>query len=207
MKTTAVSIFLLSFLSLFGQKKGVITISDNAIKTITIKGDAIFKIQINTTINETIKLISTIDGEYASGTIVQTEINNENLLITTDYKSLTEKADDKLSAHKVESIEFTLIIPEYLSVYFKSNIASAIVKGTFKMLTLELSQGNAFVKAFNGNAVINTLNGNVFLKTENAKITANSKTGKILSETILGSKNKIRIQTINGNINITKTKK
>jgi len=182
-------------------------INNNAIQSIVINSDSIFKVEVKTSVNKTIRLFANMEGEYAKNTMLLTEVKNDSLLISTKYQYIDVKANDKLSAHKVFSLEIILEIPENLNLYFKSSIASAKVEGTYKQLTLELNQGNATINNFRGNAIINTQNGNINLETNNATIKAKTKTGKIEKALITGSQNQIKIQSINGNINVYKTKK
>lgn len=207
MKNIVFFLFSLSFFLLYGQKVEEKIIDINDINSIAIEGDAIFKININTSSTKSIKIISKIEGEYAKSTKVLSQINNNSLLITCDYPELTNKTDDKLNAHKVHSIEISLEIPQHLNLYINSAIASAKISGSYNYLLLELNQGNAEVLNFTGNATINTYNGNVNLETDNTKIEAITKTGTLKSEKITESHNQIKITSINGNINIYKTKK
>lgn len=206
MKYIVFLLYSLSFISLYGQKAEEITINNNTIKSIVIEDDTIFKININTTSTKAIKITSKIEGEYSKRTHLLTQISNDVLSITSVYPKLTTKTDDKLNAHKVHSIEIAIEVPENLSLYIKSAIASAKISGTYKNLILELNQGNAKVLNFAGNATINTHNGNITLETNNAKIKAKTKTGTIKSEKITQSTNQIKIASINGNIKIYKTK-
>ncbi|WP_052158414.1 DUF4097 family beta strand repeat-containing protein [Lacinutrix jangbogonensis] len=206
MKTILFTLFSISTLLLYSQKIEEKIIYNNTLKSIVIEGDAIFKINVRTTTTSSIILISKIEGENAENTTIITEIKNDSLLITSAYQPFFKKANDKLSAHKVLSIEVSLEIPEHLYVYFKSEIASADVTGKYKQLILELNQGNANLDHFDGNAIINTINGNIHLETNYATINATTKTGKLNTEEITKAKNEILIHSINGNINIFKTK-
>lgn len=206
MKNTLFAILFLSVILLYGQKIEEKTINNSAIKTIIIEGDAIFKIHIKTSAINSINLTSNIEGEHTRSTNIITKVNNNTLLLTCNLPKLNYKTDDKLNAHKVHSIEVSLEIPEYLNLYINSEIASAKISGAFKYLLLELNQGNAQVKNFLGNATINTIDGNITIETNNAKIKAKTKTGILKTEKITESKNQIDITTINGNINIYKTK-
>ena len=192
---------------LFGQKTEEKIIDNSAIKNIVINGDAIFKIEVKTAETKTIKLSYNSEGEYAQNTILLTETRNDSLIISNIMQFLVGKIDDKLSAHKVLSIEISLEIPKFLSVSIKSAIASAKISGTYNYLLLELNQGNAQVSNFLGNATINTFNGNIDLETNYAIIDAKTETGTLKMENIIKSQNQIQITSINGNINIRKTKK
>ncbi|AUC83138.1 hypothetical protein [Lacinutrix sp. Bg11-31] len=207
MKNILHTLFLISVFFLHAQKIENKIIESSSIQSITIEGNAIFKIDINTSATKNIKVTSKIEGEYAKSSKVLTQIINDVLLITSDYPELTNKTDDKLNAHKVHSIEISLDIPQHLNLYIKSEIASAKISGTYNYLLLELNQGNAEILNFTGNATINTHNGNITLETNNAVIEAKTKTGILKSEKITESQNQIKITSINGNINIYKTKK
>lgn len=206
MRHLALLFYLFSSFLLYGQKTEQKTINNAAIKSIIIEGDAIFKINVIATTSKNIKITSKIEGEFTKSTKVISQINNSTLLIMCDYPKLTNRTDDKLNAHKVHSIEIKLEIPKNLNVYIKSAIASAHIIGTFNYLLLELNQGNAHLLNFLGNATINTYNGNIDLETNYAKITAKTRTGSLKTENIIASNTEIKITSINGNINIVKTK-
>jgi hypothetical protein len=207
MKTILFTLFSLSALLVFSQKTEEKTIDDNAIKTIVIEGDAIFKIKVKTATTHVITLTSKIEGEYENNTTIATKIKNDSLLISSVYNALSKRANDKLSAHKILSIEVALEIPQHLNLYIKSAVASAEINGNYKQLILELNQGNATINNFTGNAIINTHNGNVNIETNYAVINATSKTGIVNTEEITKAENEIQIHSINGDINILKTKK
>ena len=206
MKSILFTLLSLSVILLYGQKIEEKTISNSAIKSIIIEGDAIFKITIKTSTTKNIKITSNIEGEYTSNTNVVSKVDKNDLLITCDYPKLDYKTDDKLNAHKVHSIEISLEIPEHLSLNINSEIASAKISGAYKYLLLELNQGNAQLLNFSGNATINTFNGNIDIETSSARIKAKTKTGLLKTEKITESQNHIEIKSINGNINICKTK-
>jgi len=207
MKNLLFALFTFTSFLMYSQKTEIKTIDNKTIKSIIIKGDAIFKIKTKTTKTNIITIISKIEGEEAQNTTIINEIKNDTLLISSAYKTFLEKNNDKLSAHKQLSIEVSIEIPEHLYLSFKSKIASAEVTGKYKQLILELNQGNVNINNFYGNAIINTINGNISIETNYANITALTKTGKINMEDIVKAKNEIIIHSINGNINIFKTKK
>lgn len=207
MKNYISIILIFTFFWLNAQKTEEKTITNNAIQYITIEGDAFFKIDVKTTTNKTIKINSRTEGEDALDTIILKEIKNDSLIISSIYKPLVKNYNDKLSVHKVTSIELLLEIPENLNLYFKSKIGSAKIYGRYKTLFLELHQGNANIFNFLGNAIINTFNGDINLETANATVKAKSKTGSVNYNKITSGKNQVQINTINGNINIHKTKK
>jgi len=131
------------------QKTFTQVIDNPEIKTIIIDDDAIFKIEINTTNDTRLKLESRIEGEYAKDQMITTKTKHDTLIISSGFHPLYEAHNDKLSAHKVLSVEVSLWLPKQLNVYVKSAIASANINGNFKALTVELSQGNTTISNHN----------------------------------------------------------
>ena len=112
MKNLLFTLFTFTSFLMYSQKTEIKTIDNKTIKSIIIKGDAIFKIKTKTTKTNIITIISKIEGEEAQNTTIINEIKNDTLLISSAYKTFLEKNNDKLSAHKQLSIEVSIEIPE-----------------------------------------------------------------------------------------------
>lgn len=177
-----------------------------AISTIIVNGDRMFKINVKTVNASSISIKTKIEGENSEQLVVSSIIKNDSLIINSAYQPMFIGQNDKLSAHKVMSVELELSIPENLYVYVKSKNASAIISGNYSNIIVELSQGNCKMNDFFGNATINTINGKIDLQSNYATVSAYSKTGVIEKKVLLSGNNQISLHTINGDISITKTK-
>jgi hypothetical protein len=204
-KILFIVLFSLS-LTCHAQKSIEKIIENSAIKTIVVIDDSMFKIKISTNLNDNIVLQSKIEGEYANAIIVSAVTKNDTLYISSAFQPFFKTKNDKLSAHKVVSVELVLVLPENLTVYAKSAIASAEIKGKYKKLSLEFAQGNTTVKDFIGDAMINSVNGNIKIESNFAVVAVTSKTGSIEQEPLVSGMHHIKLNTINGNISVTKTK-
>ena len=80
--------------------------------------------------------------------VLITEIINNTLYVATKYQPLFTDANDKLSAHKVMSIELGLNIPANKSIYVSSDIASVFVNGQYKDAIIELINGACVLNDF-----------------------------------------------------------
>lgn len=183
------------------------TIDAKGIATIVIEGDDVFNIKITSKPVKTITLKTKSEGEYSEDVVVLTSVKQDSLIISSAFQPLYVNHNDKLSAHKVLSIEAELTVPKNYNVYLKSKIANAEVIGNYKMLILELSQGNCSLKSFTGNAIVNTIEGQIILNTNYARVDAYTKTGVVTREEITSGNNEIKLNSVNGNISITNTKK
>lgn len=181
------------------------TFSANGITAINIVGENVFKITIETKPVHEITVSARVEGENNENIVIVTENSNKSLYVAAKLQPLFKDANDKLSAHKVISIEIALVVPEHLQVFLNAYNALVVVQGNYKKVSLNSDTGNCIFNAFSGDAKIYTRKGNVALQTNHAKITASSKNGSIKKEVIDTGTNQILIKTINGNITLTKS--
>ena len=178
----------------------------SGIEYIDILTNEVFKITITATNTDRIRLITHSEGEYFNQIIVQTKVDNGNLSIRTSYPQELTAGFDKLSAHKVFSLELELEIPENLEISVDSNIASLITTGSFNQLTANLKDGFCDLRDFAGNATINTYDGNIWVETGSGLVDAESRNGKVELPKYLRGRNPIKLKSIDGNILVLKTK-
>lgn len=184
----------------FSQKdiSGIYNAGD--IKQLYIFTDEVFRINIKTTDTDQIIISSHSEGEYFNDISLDVEVFQKKMVLTSKFREVLQGGFDKLSAHKVFSLEITLEIPEKLEVFIKSNIASVFGNGNFEILRAELKNGSCVFSSFSGNAVINTYKGSIELETHNASITGVSRNGKVDIPEDMNGKYEIVLKTINGNI-------
>lgn len=181
------------------------TFYKEGLSTININGESIFKITVEAKPVHEITVHSRVEGENNENIVLVTEIKNNKLYIAAKQQPVFKDANDKLSAHKVISIEINLIIPENLNILVNSFNSDFIVKGRFDNVVVNSETGNCIFKAFQGKARIYTREGNVAIQTNHANIIASSKKGFIKKERIDSGSNEILIKTINGNVTLTRS--
>ncbi|WP_452230357.1 MULTISPECIES: hypothetical protein [unclassified Lacinutrix] len=202
----SVYIFLFCFTNLLqAQHITEKSFAANGIANIIVDGENVFKIVVEAKPVDTIRIHSRVEGENNEDIVLVAENKNRNLYIAAKIQPLFKDANDKLSAHKVISIELVIVIPENKELLINSNIATVIVKGQYKNVTLSLSSGNCFFQEYKGDAKIYTIDGNIALQTNQAKLSITSKNGAISKEEIDVGSHEVLIKTINGNVTITKS--
>ncbi len=207
MKPSFCIVILFLSIQLHSQKTIEKTIDAQNISFIMVEGNEMFKIKLNTSRTEKIILKTKIEGEYSEDMVVLANIEGDSVIVSSAFQPLFVNHNDKLSAHKVISIEIELIVPENRKVYIESNTASAEIDGDYDFLTAELSQGNCDLNIYDSNAIVNTVNGEIELNTNFADVEAFSKTGTVAREQLTLGSNQISLNSVNGNISIIKTKK
>lgn len=179
--------------------------SSKGISTLVIDGSSVFKMTIEATKTKSISIQSIVEGEHNEQVVLLTEIKNKQLHISSVYQPLFVDNNDKLSAHKLISVEFKIRIPEHLKVFISSNIASVFMSGIFNQVTTELTNGSFNADNFQGNLLVNTIHGDIHLETNQATVEVSSKHGIINQNPLEEGKQQISLNSINGNITVTKT--
>lgn len=204
---STILLLLIAITSVCAQKSTEKIWNADVINTIVIDGENVFNITVSNSLSNTILLKVKIEGEHANQLVMVDSIVNKQLYISSSFQPLFVKDNDKLSAHKVMSVEYQLLVPKNIKLEIKSNIGSVDLVGTYPSVFIELNQGNCNLKQFLGNASINTVNGDINIEADHAKVEAFTKTGQITLTQFKFLKFNLNCHTINGDIKITKTEK
>ncbi|MBT8296641.1 MAG: hypothetical protein KJO51_09510 [Gramella sp.] len=174
------------------------------IENINIDTDEVYLIRIISTNTEKIKIKTHSEGEYFNQIMVNTLVRGNQLNILTEYPQRLAGGYDKLSAHKVFSLEIELEIPEGMNVTVRSNIASVESQGKFRSIIAELKQGYCSLLDFSGSAVINTFSGNILVESSSGRVEARSRNGDVKIPEFLPGRNPLKLTSIDGNIIVRK---
>ena len=179
--------------------------SSKGISALVIDGNMVFKMHIETAKTQTISIQSLAEGEYSEEVVLITQIKNNMLYISSKFQPLFVGDNDKLSAHKVISVEHKLVIPEQLNLSISSSLASVFLYGNYNQVTTELINGSFLAKNFQGNLLVNTIHGDIKVETNQATAEVSSKHGKVDQAVLGNGNNQIILNSINGNITVTKS--
>lgn len=189
----------------FSQKIIEKEIAANHYNNIEISSDKIHHIHLISTDLNTISIITRIEGQDYESVVLSLLEKNNTLLIEPDTTPFFKSINDKLAAHKVQSIEIELKLPKRLGVTINSKIASLTSKGSFNNIEASLEDGNCTLTNFEGNANISSKSGFIDVSTKaNIKGYAYSKSGFIINELSdnLRSNYNITAQTKDGDISL-----
>jgi len=179
--------------------------STESISTININGNSVFKITVETTKDANISMSSRVEGEHNEHIILVTETKDSVLYVSTKYQPLFDKANDKLSAHKMSSIEFIITVPKHFNVQVNSDITDVIVKGQYKYVAINLKSGHCTLHHFSGQSRVNTIEGNIVANINYAQVEAITKHGIIKKQNLDPGKTSLLLESINGNITVNKS--
>lgn len=192
---------------LFAQKRSEQTFDKQDIKTLSINSNAIFKISITAQPVQEISIQTITDGETYESSLLHTKIIDQRLEITTGRTPDFTPFNDKLSAHKVLSIELDITIPQDFNIDIYSTLAEVSLKGRYKELQINLGRGGLIGRDIRfRESVINTISGNVALTTKRADVTASSRNGEVIINSNLNEGPICSVESIYGDIEVLQVK-
>ena len=189
----------------FSQKIIEKEIAANHYNNIEISSDKIHHIHLISTDINTISIITRIEGQDHESVVLSLLENNNILFIKPDTPPFFKSINDKLAAHKVQSIEIELKLPKQLGITINSKIASLTSTGSFNFVVTSLEQGNCTLTNFEGNANLSSKSGFINVSSKaNVQGDARSKSGFIINELSdnLRSNYKIIAETKDGDISL-----
>lgn len=187
-----------------GQRNTEELIDAGNIESIRINTDEVFRIRVSATDRSGISIRTHSEGEYYDNIILETSVKDGELKLTTRYPERLTGGYDKLSAHKVFSLEIELEVPKGMELIVNSNLASLIAEGDYRSVYADLKQGYCQLLSFTGSAVINTYNGDILVETSSGLIEAQSRNGEVTIPDFMPGRNPLRLTSIDGDIMVRK---
>ncbi len=205
MKQQGLLIFvILAFFHVNAQKVSKKELQAGTISTVKINANNSFRIYVETAAVSTISVKTLMEGENSEQLVLSNQTKNDTLFVSTAYQPLFKAKDDKLSAHKVISIEYHIILPKGLNLNIASDIGSVYLKGEYEHVFTELLSGHFSAIEFTGSAVVNTIQGDITVVSNYATVNAHTKHGKVKLDKLELGANTLLLNSINGDIHITK---
>ncbi len=201
--------FVLIFFFFFtasAQKRSYDIVDAKDIQKIVFSGDEVYKINVETVSDKEIRIFSKTEGEYYNQISIDTDIRDGTLYLSSRYNENLQGGYDKLSAHKVYSMEVKLEIPEGMIFSVNSNIASVLLSGSYESVLIQLKTGSCYFDNFEGNAVVNTYDGNIFGDAKSFNLEASSRNGEVNIPENSSGIHKMVLTSINGNIKLSENK-
>lgn len=181
--------------------------SSAGIRTLSIIDDAIFKITIRASEEESIRLAVHISGEHSENVIVEENIRENTLSLKTGFSPFFLPENDKLAAHKVMAIEIELAVPSAIAIEIKSNLAAVFSQGHFKNLAITLANGTCELQDFSGNAQIQTDDGSILVLAQGLVTGVGTSTyGTVINNLPAQGVYRVVAESTEGNIMLLQTK-
>lgn len=172
-----------------------------------IDADGMYNVELISKKTDQIKISARIEGEYAESTLITLKEKNGALLISSGFLPFFEKDNDKLAAHKLQSLALTVILPEGLSVSVTSDIASLKATGNFDLLGVSLAEGRCELFRFFGDADLKTKKGVIYVETIKNRVSGKgfTKYGTLLNKLPKDNVHVVEANSLHGDITLLQT--
>lgn len=203
------SIFLLLFLAanfLSAQKVVKKAIINPDITSVQIDARNCFRIRMQTSKTDEMLVEAVIDGEYKSDLLLNLKEEGASIFLSAGFSPNFKNPNDKLSAHKVVSIELRISLPDGQNVQVDGTSCNIIASGDYEHLKITLNDGNCTLNEVSETVTAVTQSGDIDVHSSSAKINAASKFGEVRKNGIPDGDNNFTLTTTTGNINLVRIK-
>jgi len=200
-------IFLLLILAanfLSAQKVVKKTIINPDITSVQIDARNCFLIKMQASRAEELLVEAIIDGEYKNDLILNLKEEGSSIFLSAGFSPNFKNPNDKLSAHKVISIELLISLPDGQNVQVDGTSCNVIATGEYEHLKITLNDGNCTLNEVSEMVTVKTQSGEINVHSSKAKINAVSKFGKVRKNDIPHGNNIFTLTTITGDINLVR---
>ena len=191
----------------WGQKDLSRTYLAEGIENMSIDANGVHSLKVVATNVEEISVRVHLEGETSEEIVIKEEMKGNQLALGFGSWPLAKTYNDKLSAHKIVSVEVTISIPEHLFVSITSNTAAVFAQGTFEFLYVDIEDKNCVLQHFNGNADLTTNMGAILVLVQNKRTAAKAITTYGTLENALSDHGTFTIyaESVHGDISLQQT--
>ncbi len=175
------------------------------IGAVNIDAAQFFELSVETSAGDEMIIEATIDGEYRKDLLLRVTEEGHTIFVGSDFQPNFSNPNDKLSAHKVISIQVRMVLPRYKDVVIYGQSCNVKVQGIYSDLSVSLNDGQCILYEVSESASVQTQSGNIFVHTSKAKIRSINKYGKIFKDDIQVGDDHFLLNTVTGNIFLRKT--
>lgn len=198
--------FLIAFNVLNAQKVIKKKLPGNGFQFVQIDTKNCFQAEIVSSPGMAIEVEARIEGEYSNDLVIRLEEEGDNIAIGAEFQPSFQDPNDKLSAHKVVSIDLKVKIPNSTDVQVYGTSCNVALRGSFHNLEVVLNDGDCTLNQVRENVLVTTQSGNIQLNILQGQIKAATRYGEIYRDAIPKGRNRYELNTISGNINLIHTK-
>ncbi|MEJ6545299.1 MAG: hypothetical protein QNL89_02895 [Flavobacteriaceae bacterium] len=143
-----------------------------------------------------------LNGEYSLHQMIVFTRKGNTLFIEPDLSATFELPNDKLSAHKIWSVDLAIEIPAYLEVYIDGGNTQINAEGIFEKLQIQLNDGLCVLKEVGNQVRVNTIRAPIILKQKKAIVNAETTYGTLILPSVPKGLSEIVLRSIHGDIKV-----
>lgn len=205
LKVHVLLLLLLLSVGVKAQKQLQKMVLADAINLIQVNAANCFEVNVNTQYGNQISVEAKIEGEYTKDLDLELSTSGATIFVEANFTPNFERPNDKLSAHKVVSILLNITVPFSKNIQIYGTNARVKVQGKYNDVAIILSDGTCELTNVFGNVNVKTQSGNIVVRSKSAEVEAESHYGEVEFNPIPNGTSKYKLQTVTGNIELSKT--
>lgn len=165
--------------SAHAQKRVVKTLLEPEIRDIAIDGSQCFAISLETARTDRVTVEASMEGEYQSEVVVQTENAGSTLMIRTGFTPGFDYPNDKLGAHKVLSVRLRVVLPEGQRVRLTAGRCQVEAAGRYDSLDVHIESGGCRMEHRATTTRVRTFSAPITARVRAGEVSAESRHGRV----------------------------
>ena len=189
-----------------GQKLFKKTFDSSSAKEVQIDARFVYRVVLHTHNSEQIIVSARSEGEYGNDMVINLWQEAATVYIGTNFHPDYQPKNDKLSAHKVLSVELDVFLPSYFDVSLSGGSTNVVAEGLYESLEVNLESGRCELNEVTGLVQVTTLSGDIFLNGGKGILNAESEYGQTYSVQLDTGPSDYNLNSTKGDIKILSAK-
>ncbi|MBC2838013.1 hypothetical protein [Robiginitalea sp. SC105] len=186
----------------FAQKRVSRTLLDPEVRSIAIDGSQCFAISLETAPTDEVTVEASMEGEYRSEVLVQTETLGGTLLISTGLSPAFDLPNDKLGAHKVLSVRLRIVLPEDQRVTLSAGRCQVETSGHYEELQVRINEGGCRLDHRAATTRVRTFSAPITARIAEGEVLAESRHGRVQIDPIPAGNSRFMLSSNSGDIQV-----
>lgn len=191
---------LLLFTGLNGQVVQEHRFRSSEIERVTVDASLLSRLEVEESTTGFLDLCYRAEGEYQEGTELTLHSQGKELRIGCEYATDFVVPGDKLSAHKVYSVDISIRIPSGKSLAIRGESVRVDCSGRFRSLDIQTTTGDCSLSVRCPYANVQTISGRILAELNEGTVYAESKYGEVRLSPIPESADHYRLSSIRGDV-------
>ena len=193
---------VLALQTVWSQKTLSKVLEDPSLTQIHVLAEQVNTLRLKPSPSKELLVTARLNGEYSPHQMIVFSRKGNTLFIGPDLSATFELPNDKLSAHKIWSIDLAVEIPAYLEVYIEGGNTQINAEGIFEKLQIALKDGLCVLEEVGNKVQVNTLRAPIVLRQTKGVIDAKTIYGHLDFLAIPSGDSKIVLRSLYGDIKV-----
>jgi len=193
---------VLALQTVWSQKTLSKVLEDPSLTQIHVLAEQVNTLRLKPSPSKELLVTARLNGEYSPHQMIVFTRKGNTLFIGPDLSATFELPNDKLSAHKIWSVDLAVEIPAHLEVFIAGGNTQINAEGIFEKLQIALKDGLCVLEEVGNKVQVNTLRAPIVLSQKNGVVDAKTTYGHLDFLAIPSGDSNIVLRSLYGDIKV-----